>query len=113
MACATASSIWPFSTPAGSAFRRVSTQSYLWFSAAAAQGDEDAGKKRDEVRARLDSKDLAAAKALVDGFRPKQPDSAANDVPPPPGGWENARAPAKPETKPETKPAGKPKVSAL
>ncbi len=88
-------------------------QSYLWFSAAAAQGDEDAGKKRDEVRARLDSKDLAAAKALVDGFRPKQPDSAANDAPPPPGGWENARAPAKPDAKPETKPAGKPKVSAL
>jgi localization factor PodJL len=86
------------------------TQSYLWFSAAATQGDEDAGKKRDEVRARLDSKDMAAAKALVDGFRPKQPDNAANDVPPPPGGWENAKAPAKPETKPA---AGKPKVSAL
>ncbi|BBU63598.1 hypothetical protein MSC49_35330 [Methylosinus sp. C49] len=86
------------------------TQSYLWFSAAATQGDEDAGKKRDEVRARLDSKDMAAAKALVDGFRPKQPDNAANDVPPPPGGWENAKAPAKPEGKPA---AGKPKVSAL
>ncbi|WP_400769732.1 hypothetical protein [Methylosinus sporium] len=86
------------------------TQSYLWFSAAAAQGDEDAGKKRDEVRARLDSKDMAAAKALVDGFRPKQPDNAANDVPPPPGGWENAKAPAKPEGRPA---AGKPKVSAL
>ncbi|WP_166142441.1 SEL1-like repeat protein [Methylosinus sp. RM1] len=84
-------------------------QAYLWFSAAAAQGDEDAGKKRDEVRARLDSKDMAAAKALVDGFRPKQPDSAANDAPPPPGGWENAKAPAKPEGKP----VGKPKVSAL
>ncbi|PWB93449.1 SEL1-like repeat protein [Methylosinus sporium] len=85
------------------------TQSYLWFAAAAAQGDEDAAKKRDEVRARLDSKDMAAAKALVDGFHPKQPDSAANDAPPPPGGWENAKAPAKPEGKP----VGKPKVSAL
>ena len=49
-------------------------QSYLWFAAAAAQGDEDAGKKRDEVRGRLDSKDLAAAKALSDAFRAKQPD---------------------------------------
>lgn len=85
------------------------TQSYLWFSAAAAQGDEDAGKKRDEVRARLDSKELAAAKALVEAFRSKRPDSSANDAPPPPGGWENVKAPAKPETKP----AGKAKVSAL
>lgn len=83
-------------------------QSYLWFAAAAAQGDEDAGKKRDEVRARLDAKGLAAAKALSDAFRAKQPDKAANDVTPPPGGWENA----KPTGKPEAKPAAKAKVSA-
>jgi localization factor PodJL len=75
-------------------------QSYLWFAAAAAQGDEDAGKKRDEVRARLDAKAFAAAKAKADAFRPRQPDKAANDVTPPPGGWENARPPAKPDAKP-------------
>lgn len=82
-------------------------QSYLWFSAAAAQGDEDAGKKRDEVRARLDAKAFAAAKAKADAFRPRTPEKAANDVIPPPGGWENARPPAKPDVKP-----AKAKVSA-
>jgi localization factor PodJL len=82
-------------------------QSYLWFAAAAAQGDEDAGKKRDEVRARLDAKAFAAAKAKADAFRPRQPDKAANDVTPPPGGWESARPPAKPDVKP-----AKAKVSA-
>lgn len=85
-------------------------KSYLWFSAAAAQGDEDAAKKRDEVGARLDSKELAAARALVDAFKPREPDKASNDVAPPQhGGRENVKAPAKPEGKP----AGKPKVSSL
>jgi localization factor PodJL len=85
------------------------TQSYLWFSAAAAQGDEDAAKKRDDVASRLDSKELAEAKALAAAFRPKQPDRASNEVSAPPGGWGGA----KPSAAPETKPAGKPKVSAL
>ncbi|MBY6243546.1 peptidoglycan-binding protein [Methylosinus sp. Sm6] len=85
-------------------------QSYVWFSAAAAQGDEDAGKKRDEVRGRLDAKSLAAAKAKAEAFQPKQQDKAANEVTPPPGGWENVKPPAKPESKPEAKPA-KAKVS--
>lgn len=84
-------------------------KSYLWFSAAAAQGDEEAAKRRDEAAARLDSKELAAAKALVDGFKPKQPDRASNDVTLPPAGWESFKAPATPEGKP----AGKPKVSTL
>jgi len=41
------------------------TQSYMWFAIAAAQGDQDAAKKRDEVATRLDSKDLSAAKAWL------------------------------------------------
>ncbi|BGE86610.1 SEL1-like repeat protein [Methylosinus trichosporium] len=81
-------------------------QSYVWFAAAAAQGDEDAAKKRDEVKAKLDAKSFAAAKAKAESFTPKQPDKAANDVPPPPGGWENVK-PAKPDVKP-----AKAKVSA-
>jgi localization factor PodJL len=83
--------------------------SYMWFAVAAAQGDEDAGKKRDDVGARLDSKELAAARALVDEFRPRQPDKAANDVTPPAGGWENVKAPPKNGEKP----AAKPKISVL
>ncbi len=76
-------------------------QSYLWFSAAADQGDDDARKKRDEVGARLDSKELGAAKALVASFKPKEPQRQANDVLPPPGGWEAVKeSPAHPAAKP-------------
>ena len=86
------------------------THSYMWFAIAADQGDADAGKKRDEIGARLDSKELAAAKALVDKFKPTQPNRAANDVPPPRGGWENVRGTG---AKPEMKPLVRPKVSRL
>lgn len=57
-------------------------QSYLWFSAAAAQGDEEAGRKRDEVATKLAPKDLAEAKGLAASFKPKAVDAAANEAPP-------------------------------
>ncbi|MGD9541723.1 MAG: peptidoglycan-binding protein, partial [Methylocystis sp.] len=67
-------------------------QSYAWFAAAAEQGDEDAARKRDEIGARLDSKELAAAKALASAFRSKPPAPEANDAPAlRPGGGEGAR----------------------
>ncbi|HEX4767169.1 MAG TPA: hypothetical protein VH414_12940 [Lichenihabitans sp.] len=69
-------------------------KSYLWFAVAAAQGDQDAAKKRDDVGVRLDAKALDAAKAAVAAFRPETPIAAANEVAPPPGGWD-ASAPAK------------------
>ncbi|BDV33208.1 SEL1-like repeat protein [Methylocystis iwaonis] len=87
------------------------TQSYLWFSAAAEQGDADAGKKRDEVAARLDSKELATAKSLAAGFHAKEPVREANDVLPPKGGWESVKDPA--AAKGGTKPAQKAKLSAI
>ena len=59
-------------------------QSYMWFAVAAAQGDEDAAKKRDDVAGRLDSSQLGAAKALVEGFRPSPLDKASNEPPLPP-----------------------------
>ncbi|MBB3903389.1 tetratricopeptide repeat protein [Methylobacterium brachythecii] len=57
-------------------------QSYAWFSAAAVQGDEEAGKKRDDVAAKLAPKDLAAAKAVASAYKPKVADPSANDLPP-------------------------------
>ena len=69
-------------------------ESYLWFSLAAAQGDEDAAKKRDEVGGRLAPTDLAAAKARVEGWRAQTPTQAANEVALPAAGWGEA-APAK------------------
>lgn len=92
-------------------------QSYVWFAAAAAQGDADAAKKRDDVGARLDSKDLASAEARASSFRAKTPLPAANDVEPPTGGWENA-APGANVPSPLPVPnsgakATKPKISSL
>ena len=71
-------------------------QSYLWFSAAADQGDADAAKKRDDVATRFDAKTFERAKALAASFRPKQAEPAANEVSPPPGGWQAQPAPKAP-----------------
>lgn len=78
--------------------RRDMADAYKWFALAANQGDDDAGKKRDEVGKALGAK-LSAAKAEADAFKPKQVDAAANEVPSPPGGWDRAgdkRASAQP-----------------
>jgi localization factor PodJL len=65
-------------------------ESYRWFAMAAAGGDNEAAKKRDEVAARLDSKTLAMAKAAAQAFIPdREPDEAIN-LKAPPGGWDKA-----------------------
>ncbi|WP_348643071.1 hypothetical protein [Methylobacterium sp. WL8] len=56
-------------------------QSYAWFAAAAAQGDEDAGKKRDDVATKLNPSDLAAARSLAANFKPHRLDRAVNEPP--------------------------------
>jgi localization factor PodJL len=56
------------------------TKSYLWFALAATQGDVDAGKKRDEIAARLDPRKLAEAKVAADTFEIRKPSAAANDT---------------------------------
>ena len=65
-------------------------QSYAWFALAAQQGDTDAVAKRDTIAAKLDAKALADAKANVASFKALVADPAANDVTPPPGGWDAA-----------------------
>lgn len=72
--------------------------SYTWFAVAAAQGDDDAARKRDDVGARLDANELAAAKTIAATFHAKTPDPAANDVQVPSGGWSAAPAPARAST---------------
>jgi localization factor PodJL len=56
-------------------------QSFAWFSAAAAQGDEDAGKKRDDVATKLNAPDLARAKSLAASFKPRRLDPSVNEPP--------------------------------
>ncbi len=68
------------------------SMSWAWFALAAAQGDTDAAKKQEDVGARLDSKQLAEAKAFVAAYRVKTADRAANSVPEPPGGWDGTAA---------------------
>lgn len=75
-------------------------QSYLWFAVAAGQGDEDAGRKRDEVGQRLSPSDLAAAKAEAAAWRPRTAASGANDVTPPAKGWDEAPTAAVKPAKP-------------
>jgi len=67
-------------------------EAYKWFALAAAQGDVEAGKKRDEVAGRLDTAALAAARQAVAGFKALPQPSAAITVPAPTGGWDRAAA---------------------
>lgn len=64
---------------AGRGVRQNLTSAYTWFAIAAAEGDDVAAKKRDELAARLDARQLAAAKSAAASFRAKTPDAAAND----------------------------------
>jgi localization factor PodJL len=71
--------------------------SYKWFALAAAQGDQEAGRKRDEIAGRLDPQTLAAAKHAVKVFVADRQPEVAVTVPTPPGGWDAVAAPAKPK----------------
>ena len=86
------------------------TQSWLWFSLAAQQGDTDAGKKRDDVAAKMDGKALADAQKKLAEFKAKPLVPAANEAPQPAGGWggpsPQAAKPAAPAASPSA-PAAK------
>jgi hypothetical protein len=69
-------------------------ESYKWFALAALSGDADAGKKRDEVGARLDQQTLVAARLAAQTFvAQREPDEATN-LKAPPGGWDRPPAQA-------------------
>src|SRR3712207_652978 len=72
-------------------------RSYTWFAVVAAQGDDDAAKKRDEVGSRLSAADLAAAKAAAETFRPAPVPREANEIALPPQGWPEPAASAAPK----------------
>jgi localization factor PodJL len=74
-------------------------QSYTWFAVAATQGDADAGKKREEVGARLSPTDLTIARAAAERWQAKTPLKTANEVTLPPGGWDTANSAVKPSSK--------------
>jgi localization factor PodJL len=61
-------------------------KAFQWFSLAAAQGDAEAGRKRDEVAGRLAAADLKAASSALEQWRPRAVDAVANDQPVAPKG---------------------------
>jgi localization factor PodJL len=63
-------------------------EAYRWFSLAAMQGDPDAGKKRDDVAARLTKEQLAKERDRVKSFKPTAPNLNANE----PGNWDRTAA---------------------
>jgi localization factor PodJL len=67
-------------------------ESYKWFALAADQGDADAGKKRDEVAARLDPQSLVAARLAVQTWTADPQPEEAVSVKAPAGGWDHAVA---------------------
>ncbi|MDB5592454.1 hypothetical protein [Enterovirga sp.] len=70
-------------------------KAYQWLALAAADGDEDAARKRDELAKRLPAPDLARVKAAVERWRPIPAASAANEVQAPSAGWPEPASPGK------------------
>jgi localization factor PodJL len=78
----------------GAGIERNLAESYKWFALAAKGGDKDAARKRDEVAARLDPKQLEGAKLNAESFvAVPQPDEATA-VKTPAGGWDEVVAAA-------------------
>jgi localization factor PodJL len=71
-------------------------ESYKWFALAAQQGDQDAGRKRDDVAGRLDPQSLVAAKLAAHTFTIKPQPEEATTVKAPGGGWDRPAAQAAP-----------------
>ena len=65
-------------------------EAYKWFALAAAQGDREAGRKRDEVATHLDPQALEGAQQAVKTFTRAVQPPAAVTVPAPVGGWDRA-----------------------
>jgi localization factor PodJL len=84
--------------------------SWAWFTAAAGQGDADSAQKREDIAARLTPNQMAAARTMVEAYRPRTADPVINDVAAPAGGWDAVTVTNTP--KPAT-PAPKAKVSKL
>jgi localization factor PodJL len=81
------------------------TEAYKWFALAGQQGDKDAGKKRDEVAARLDPESLAAARSAVQSWSAEPEPEKAIKVEPP-GGEGDASSPSTPSA--QNKPGRRP-----
>ena len=76
---------WP---RAASAWIATSPKSYKWFALAAAQGDKDAGRKRDELATQLDAQTLASIQQALKTYTAQAQPAEAITIPEPSGGWD-------------------------
>jgi localization factor PodJL len=79
-------------------------EAYKWFALAARDGDAEAAKKRDEVRARLDPQALKSALDAVQAWKAVPQPEAVVQVKMPPGGWEPSVSPLSATTPAKRKP---------
>jgi localization factor PodJL len=84
----------------GIGVERNLADAYRWFALAAKGGDPEAGKKRDEIAARLDAKSLAAARNATDTWVAEQSSEDAVSVKAPAGGWDQAEPVVKKKSRP-------------
>jgi localization factor PodJL len=87
------------------------SEAYRWFALAAKGGDQDAGKKRDEIGARLDPQVLADTRRAAETWVADRAPEDATTVAPPPSGWDQAEPAAKP--KPRARAQARPTVAPL
>ncbi|HWN52478.1 MAG TPA: hypothetical protein VNO18_22105 [Xanthobacteraceae bacterium] len=83
----------------GVGVERNASESYKWFALAAKGGDKDAAKKRDEIAARLDPKQLESAKLNVESFITEPQPDEATTTKAPAGGWDQEVATATTKSK--------------
>jgi localization factor PodJL len=76
-------------------------ESYKWFALAALQGDQEAGRKRDEIGSHMEAGELAKARAAVKRFKAAPQPAVATVAPKPPGGWDKATAAPPDKTEPQ------------
>jgi localization factor PodJL len=97
----------------GVGVERNLADSYKWFALAAKGGDEDAGKKRDDIAGRLDPQQLARAKQAADAFIPERQPEEATATKAPPGGWDEVTAPPPVSAPPQvtTPTSSKPRIA--
>lgn len=69
--------------------RQNLTEAYRWFAISAQNGDQEAGRQRDQIGARLEGQALIATRTAAQGFRPQAMNAAANEEIIPAHVWED------------------------
>jgi localization factor PodJL len=69
--------------------RQNLVEAYRWFAISAQNGDQEAGRQRDQIGARLEGQALITTRTAAQGFRPQAMNAAANEEIIPAHVWED------------------------